>query len=146
MIAGVRNLSTSLSILALFLATSCVSTQRGYSADREFPVEASPLKLKIDYASEKANGTAKAMVILGFIRLGDSEFAYPNGAGGLLGGLPLVGGGNGSSIENAAVYKVLSATESDVLGFPMFTKRVTNYYLWQEEECLVSGYPGKVSR
>ena len=134
------------SLLALVFSTSCTTTQSGYSADREFPVEATPLELKIDYATEQATGSAKSIVVFGFLRLGDSEFAYGGGdAGGPLAGLPLIGG-NSNSVENAAVFKVLSATKSNVLGFPMFTKRVTDYYLWKEEEVWVTGYPGKVSR
>ncbi|MEE2888291.1 MAG: hypothetical protein VX951_12745 [Planctomycetota bacterium] len=136
----------ALLLVTSLLITSCISTQRGYGSEREFPVEANPLDINVTYASEMAKGSAKATVILGFIQLGQSEFAYPTGPGGPLDGLPLIGGGGANSVENAAVYNVLAATKSDVLGFPLFTKRVTNYFLWKEEEVWVRGYPGTVAR
>jgi hypothetical protein len=139
-------------VIPLLVLSSCVSTQFGYgggSADsliRDFPVNATPLDINVTYASEMAKGSSQATVILGLIRLGQSDFAFSNASTGALAGLPLIGGDGSDSVENAAMYNVLSKTKSDVLGFPLFTKRVTNYYLWKTEEAWVRGYPGKVSR
>ena len=49
-----------------------------------------------------------------------------------------------SGTESAAVNDALSKTGGHVLGFPMFRKKVTNYFLWSFEDVWVEGFSGEV--
>ena len=124
---------------------SCTSTHAAYEGIREFPVDATALEVKIDYDTEASVGSARTTIILGFIRLGKSEYSYPAGASAAL-PIPLPFMGGGDSTENAAVFDALAKTKGDVLGFPIFRKKVANYFLWTVEDVWVKGYSGRVSR
>lgn len=129
-------------ILPLLLV-SCATTHSGYEATRTFPVDANSLHMNINYSQEASYGEASETTILGLIKLGPSDFAYGGGGTGL-GFASLLGAGN--SVDSAAVADVLSKSQADVLGFPLFQKRVTNFFLWKTETVQVKGYPGKVVR
>ena len=82
---------------------------------------------------------------MGFIRLGKSEYSYSAGGAPTL-PIPLPFGGGGESTENAAVFDALAKTGGDILGFPIFRKKVANYFLWMVEDVWVRGFSGIVSR
>jgi hypothetical protein len=127
----------ALILAASLLMPSCVSTVSGYQTPREFPAEPSLLDVEINYSNEMAEGSAWATTILGFINLRPTSYASSAQNSWF---------GSSNSVENAAVYNILSTTNNDVLGFPLVTKKVTNYFLWKTEEASVKGFPGKVVR
>ena len=101
----------------------------GYETPRDFPVNVTtPLNVSINYEATATEGRASETCILGFIRLGSSTFAYADSSSvGLLGGVF----GGGDSVESAAVADALERKGADVLGFPLFRKKVSNYFLWK---------------
>ena len=126
---------------------SCTTTTATYEGSREFPVEATQLDITVEYSAGFCNGSARTTTILGFIRLGRSEFAYGNSGMGIGAALPIpfLSSGGGESTESAAIYDALAKTGGDVLGFPLFRKKVTNFFLWTVEDVWVKGVSGTVS-
>lgn len=131
--------------IASLIFCSCTSTYAAYEGARDFPVAAPALDVKIDYDTEFSVGSARTTIILGFIRLGKSEYSYAAGASAAL-PIPIPFLGGGDSTESAAVFDALAKTEGDILGFPIFRKKVANYFLWTVEDVWVKGFSGRVSR
>ena len=99
--------------------------------------------MTVDYSPSVRYGEASQTTILGIFKIGPSDFAY-GGGNTAFGFASLLGGSE--SVENAAVAEVLSRSQADVLGFPLFRKKVMNFFLWKTESVQVRGYPGQVSR
>ena len=138
-------MKTLLAIVPLAFC-SCVSTTATYEGDRRFPAPVvNPLEVTIDYSLDSCTGSARTTTILGIIKLGRSTHAYAKASGGGL-AVPNIGQLLGGSTESAAVYDALAQTGGDVLGFPMFRKKATNYFLWKVEDVWVKGFSGKVGR
>ena len=80
-------------------------------------------------------GTSSTTHILGFIRLGDHEFAdYPGISFGI---------GGATREKRAAIYKALEGTGSDVLVNPKFIVREKRAFIFRKTTVQVAGFGGK---
>ncbi len=80
-------------------------------------------------------GMASTTRILGFIRIGDNEFAdYP--------GINL-GFNSNSREKRAAVYKALDGTNADVLVNPKYIVREQRAFFFRKTTVQVAGFGGK---
>ena len=81
-------------------------------------------------------GMASTTHILGFIRLGNNEFAdYP--------GLNLGLAGGNSREKRAAVYQALDGTNADVLVNPKYIVREQRAFFFRKTTVQVAGFGGK---
>ena len=103
--------------------------------------------VEADFAADielgpKATGRSKTTVILGFIKLGDSQFADGVNYGV---GKPSFGFGATEDAKSAAAYKALQTNKSDSLVAPRYTVDEFNFlYIFRTIDAEVTGFTGKI--
>lgn len=124
-------------VLGLASLNSCTQlTQTARLAEGPVVLGVDTIKAHVNVDTTKSLlGMSSTTHILGFIRIGDNEFAdYP--------GINL--GFNGNSREKrAAVYKALDGTNADVLVNPKYIVREQRAFFFRKTTVQVAGFGGK---
>jgi len=117
------------------------------SLNQSAPSSGMKSSIEADFSPEievgpKATGRSKTTVILGFIKLGDSQYADGVNYGV---GKPSFGFGATEDAKSAAAYKALQTNKSDILVAPRYTVDEFNFlYIFRTIDAEVTGFTGKI--
>jgi hypothetical protein len=137
------NLSSSLklvSIASLVVLTGCSSMNQSAVSPALEHRATSEFKADIE-VGKKTTGKSTTTVILGFIKLGDNQFA--DGVGYGTGFSLSLGGAEGA--KSAAAYKAIKAANADILVAPTYVVKEEGFGpIYTTIEAEVTGFAGTV--
>ena len=125
-------------VLGLASLNSCTQlTQTARLAEGPVVLDVDTIKAHVNVdTTTSLIGMSSTTHILGFIRLGDNEFAdYP--------GINL-GFNRNTREKRAAVYQALEGTNADVLVNPKYIVREQRAFLFRKTTVQVAGFGGKL--
>jgi hypothetical protein len=131
-------LLTAVIVMGLAGLNSCTQlTQTARLADGPVVLGIDTIRAHVDVdTTQSLIGMSTSTHILGFIRMGDKEFAdYP--------GINLGFGGN-NRLKRAAVYKALEGTNVDILVNPKYLIREKRAFFFRKTTVQVAGFGGKI--
>lgn len=134
-------LLAALSVAAVVM-TGCTSINTNdAAADSKAVVVPAVFEQNVEIKSEKVDGEATVHVLFGIFSWGVSEYADRAVIGkdaGLLSFLP----DPAVKAKTGAVYQACKASESDMLVGSKYEIQVTDYIVYKQYKCTVTGYPG----
>ncbi len=127
--------------IAGLVMTGCTSLNtNSAAADSKAVVVPAVFEQEVELKKDKAEGEATVHVLFGIFSWGVSEFADRAELGRPNAGMSLIPD-PACEAKAGAVFNACKASESDLLVGSKYEVNVTNYIVYKQYNCKVSGYP-----